>query len=141
MDQVDSYNTLKGNGILESPYPDGPTIYIGERMAVQFGKIHDLLDHPTLERNYTEGDARRFAQTLAKGLGFSTTYVQPAYEDVYYMLWEAGQVPVDEDPMKAGKDASIERQTVAEQLRKGLDRPKGFVMPLKWNYQYQDWET
>ena len=57
------------------------------------------------------------------------------------MLWEAGQVPVDEDPLVAGEDASIERQTVAEQLKRGLDKPKGYVLPLSWNYQHQDWQT
>ena len=45
------------------------------------------------------GDARRFTEALASVLQLAPASLMPAYEDVYYSLWQEGTLPVGEDPL------------------------------------------
>ena len=88
---------------------------------------------------HTVGDARRFAETLARHLGLASRYVQPAYEDALAALAREAEIPVNLDPAQAKLDDSLERRNLANTLSRGLDTPTGFVLPLGWNWNVGCW--
>ena len=63
-------------------------------------------------------------------LGLATDYVQPAYEDPMYHIWQERKLPDNIDPLKATRKDSEDRRRLAKLLEMGLDNPKGFVIPL-----------
>src|SRR5207244_10046226 len=68
---------------------------------------------------------------LAGELGLDPAYVMTAYEDVPELLAAEAQLPANVDPLNADLTRSTERARLARLLRQGLDRPAGFVLPLK----------
>ncbi len=85
--------------------------------------------------------ARQFTDTLASYLQLSPTTVSPAYEDVFYYLLQEGRIPDNLDPLAADLDDPLERRRLSQLLERGLGTPKGFVLPLGWNYTSQSWEN
>jgi uncharacterized protein (DUF2126 family)/transglutaminase-like putative cysteine protease len=77
------------------------------------------------------GHADRFARDLATRLGLDPAYVQTAYEDVPQLLATEAALPVNADPLQADLAQPDERARLARLLQQGLDRPAGFVLPLK----------
>jgi uncharacterized protein (DUF2126 family) len=100
-----------------------------------------LTAHETIEKKYTQADAARFATELARHLAISTDNVRAAYEDVFYFLWTEGQLPANIDPMKTNLRDPAERRTLAQLLDAGLDKPAGYILPLKWNYYSNEWQS
>lgn len=100
-----------------------------------------LLANPTVSRNLSPLLGQLFLKTLAENLGLNPDYTRAAYEDVFYMLWEEGQVPLDKDPLKADLDDPLERRTLAEVLDRGLADPVGYVLPIGWDPVQQDWQS
>lgn len=85
----------------------------------------------------------RFLKTLTQYLGLSTDTILPAYEDVFYFLWEEGRLPVDVDPLKSDLKDPLERKRLSEILNTGLDKPVGYVLPLnryKTRWISSQWE-
>ncbi len=85
-----------------------------------------------VNENYGFGtaDAEKFATALCMRLGLATDYVQPAYEDPIYHIWQERKLPDNIDPLKATRKDSEDRRRLAKLLEMGLDNPKGFVIPL-----------
>jgi uncharacterized protein (DUF2126 family)/transglutaminase-like putative cysteine protease len=77
------------------------------------------------------GTAQRFAVELAGELGLDPAYVMTAYEDVPKLLAAEAALPPNVDPLQADLTQSSERVRLARLLQRGLDRPAGFVLPLK----------
>ncbi len=73
-----------------------------------------------------------FLQTLSAYLGCDPQHILPAYEDIFYFLWEDGKLPIDVDPLESKESDPLVRQKLSELLNKGLDKPSGFVLPLSW---------
>ncbi|MEO1654940.1 MAG: transglutaminase family protein, partial [Bacteroidota bacterium] len=94
-----------------------------------------------LQENYqfNHQHAGLFIQELAKFLNINPNNAQPAYEDVFYFLWEEGNLPVNIDPLNVDLKDSLERKTLSELLEQGLNNPKGFIIPIQWNYFNQRW--
>ena len=109
--------------------------------GVPIWKDPQWLAHPSKSQGFTHLEAKSFTYELLASLGLERGYGHPAFEDIYYILWEQGQVPVDENPLEATEKDSLERQTLARQLNHGLENPIGYVIPLSWNYQVQDWQS
>jgi uncharacterized protein (DUF2126 family)/transglutaminase-like putative cysteine protease len=101
----------------------------------------NLIAHEKIEKKYTHEHAEKIAKELAKHIAVSTDNVSAAYEDIFYFLWQEGKVPVNIDPTKANLKDSYERRTLAQLLDKGLDKPAGYVLPLKWNYTNSQWQS
>ncbi|MCW5610956.1 MAG: transglutaminase family protein [Rubrivivax sp.] len=80
---------------------------------------------------YTPADAERFIRTLTRRLGLADGYVQPGYEDTWYYLWRERRLPVNVDPFDARLDDELERARLRRVFRQGLDRPVGWLLPLK----------
>ena len=96
-----------------------------------------------IDTDYGHGieEADLFGRTLCQRLGLPTRYLNPAYEDIFYFLWQEGQLPVNLDPLKANLKDSLERRRLAELLERGLNTPKGYILPLQWNYYTQHWDS
>ena len=70
-----------------------------------------------------------FLQTLSSYLGVSQTYILPAYEDAFYMLWEQDNLPVDIDLSKEGSEDLVKKR-LAEIQEQGTHKAVGYVLPL-----------
>jgi uncharacterized protein (DUF2126 family)/transglutaminase-like putative cysteine protease len=90
---------------------------------------------------FTFRNAEVFATELTKHLGINPHNLTPTYEDPIYWALEEGKLPVNIDPLAVNLKDSIQRQTLAKLLEKGLNNPAGFVLPLKWNYATQTWTS
>src|SRR6185369_15206281 len=77
------------------------------------------------------GIAQRFATTLAEKLGLDPAYVITAHEDVPRLLGTEAALPDNVDPLQADLTQPTERARLARLLQQGLDRPAGFVLPLR----------
>lgn len=88
---------------------------------------------------FTFHDAEKFAFELTKYLGIDTNNLLPTYEDPIYWALEEGKLPVNIDPLAVNLKDSIERQTLARLLEKGLNNPAGFVLPIKWSDEAKTW--
>ena len=75
--------------------------------------------------------AQRFAATLATGLGLDPAWVITAHEDVPQLLGTESALPANVDPLQGDLTRPDERARLARLLQQGLDRPAGFVLPLR----------
>ena len=106
--------------------------------------IWNSSDHfadPEKDYGFQEKDAQKFIEKLAFYLGVSQSNCIPAYEDIFYFLWEEGNLPVNIDPLSIDPKDKAERRTMAQLLDRGLDRPKGFVLPLTYDYTQEIWQS
>src|SRR5207253_3146390 len=90
-------------------------------------------------------NARAFVARLARALGFAESSVITAFEDAPHLLIREAALPVNADPLKSDLTSADERARLARLLQAGLDKPAGFVLPLKASYDESDttltWET
>jgi len=100
-----------------------------------------LIAHENIERKYTDADAQVFAQELARHLAVGTDNISAAYEDIFYFLWTEGKLPANVDPLASNLSDPIERRTLSQLLEKGPAKPAGYVLPLKWNYDNDKWQS
>ncbi|HET7865445.1 MAG TPA: transglutaminase family protein [Burkholderiaceae bacterium] len=80
---------------------------------------------------YTPADAQRFLATLTGKLGLDPRFILPGYEDTWYYLWRERRLPVNVDPFDARLDDELERIRLRRVFDHGLDRPVGYVLPIK----------
>jgi uncharacterized protein (DUF2126 family) len=79
-------------------------------------------------------DAERFADATAKKLGLDSEFVLPAYEDPGHWLQKEAGLPPNVDPSDSKLSDPEERARMARVFDTGLNRPKGFVLPIqRWN--------
>ncbi len=100
-----------------------------------------LIAHENIEKKFTNKDAVNFAKELTRHLGLSESNLSTAYEDIFYFLWSEGRLPANIDPLKTNLTDDIERRKLAQLLDVGLNTQAGFVLPLKWNYEYGKWQS
>src|SRR6185295_15410376 len=75
--------------------------------------------------------AQRFVSGLAGRLGLDASCVITAFEDVPKLLATEVALPANVDPLLADLGKTDERARLARLLLQGLDRPAGFVLPLR----------
>jgi len=107
--------------------------------GVPVWKNPDLLASFTKSYEIDPAAPELFLKALTKYLGLGVDTIIPAYEDIFYFLWEEGRLPVDADPLKSNLKDPLERQKLSELLNHGLDAPVGYVLPLN-SYQKR-WTT
>src|SRR2546429_4808924 len=104
-----------------------------------------LLGDTTTKGASTLAMAHAFALRLAQALGIPETYVITAFEDAPHLLLRESALPANADPLQADLASAEERARLARLLQTGLDKPAGFVLPLKASYDDTDttftWET
>ena len=92
----------------------------------------DALIADTRRAGKTElATARDFTNALAVALGLPSELVLTAYEDVPRLLKDEVALPINADPLQADLSDPEQRSRLARLLLGGLDRPAGFVLPLK----------
>jgi uncharacterized protein (DUF2126 family)/transglutaminase-like putative cysteine protease len=72
-----------------------------------------------------------FIKKLAQRLGFPATLAITAYEDVPQLLIAEAALPDNVDPLKADLSQPGERARLARLLLAGLEKPAGYVLPLR----------
>ncbi len=100
-----------------------------------------LIGNPTQKGKTTTKEAAKFTTQLAYNLGLSPQKVMAAYEDHYYYLWEEHNLPVNFEQEEDVAKAKMARQTLVDLLKKGIANPTGYVLPLRWNFEQDDWES
>lgn len=101
----------------------------------------DLLADISADYHVDVEDAERFMARLCDLLQLNMNYIQPAYEDAFYYILEEDRLPVNLDPLKADLKDPLERRRLAALLERGLNTPKGYVLPLRWDYADQRWAS
>jgi uncharacterized protein (DUF2126 family)/transglutaminase-like putative cysteine protease len=92
-------------------------------------------------KKFTFRNAEIFTLELTKHLGIDVKNITPAYEDPIYWALEEGKLPVNIDPLAVNLKDSVQRQTLAKLLEKGLNNPAGFILPLKWVHESSHWTS
>lgn len=100
-----------------------------------------LLGDPNASYDLQLGQAEQFLDRIAYYLGVSNQHISPAYEDIYYFLWEKENLPINIDPQQLPPKEKLERQKLAELLRQGLEKAVGYVLPLHWEVAEKSWQT
>ncbi|MEO0895808.1 MAG: transglutaminase family protein [Bacteroidota bacterium] len=106
-----------------------------------------IWQNPSLLANPNESYAidvqtsQTFLQKLAGKLGVAHSNCIAAFEDEFYYMWEQGNLPVNLDPNDPNPEGKLERKNLAEILERGMDTPRGFVLPLTWNISNQKWQS
>ncbi|MBU6301101.1 MAG: transglutaminase family protein [Verrucomicrobia bacterium] len=85
------------------------------------------------------GQCEAFARAVADQLHIAPGCVHPALEDAEYYRWKASALPTDEVITVTGESDSLERRTLAALIRRGLEVPSGFVIPVYFDELYGGW--
>jgi len=99
------------------------------------------LAHERTPGKATPEAAQVFLQGLAGHLGVDASQLFPAYEDVFYSLWCERRLPVNVDPFDARLDNPLERQKLQQIFSRGLDKPVGYVLPLRVTEDRHEWQS
>ena len=96
-----------------------------------------------LSKDYklTHRKSKSFMDRVVKELNVDPLNVTPLYEDPFYFIWQESKIPVNIDPSKYNLKSSLERQKLAELLKKGLGKPVGYALPLEWEYDQNRWQS
>src|SRR4029453_12636282 len=68
---------------------------------------------------------------IAERLGLGAEYVMPAYEDPAHWLQKEAALPVNVDPTDSKLADPEERSRMARVFDEGLNKAKGFVLPIQ----------
>ena len=109
--------------------------------AVPAWKNPGLLGKITDTPGYTFEDARKFADKLSEALGVQSDFIIPGYEDVGYYLWKEQRLPANVDPTDNRLEDPEERTRMAKVFERGLNHPRGWVMPLKYQMWQSHWKS
>ncbi|MEQ1529382.1 MAG: transglutaminase family protein, partial [Methylococcales bacterium] len=101
----------------------------------------ELLADVTRDYGFTFKQAQQFIKHLGQRLGVHSKYIVTGFEDSFYHLWQEGTLPENINPLKTNLKDSIERKTLTKLLDTGLNQPTGFVLPVKWNWYNQTWQS
>ena len=99
----------------------------------------DLLADLQAPGNSKIEQCEEFAKAVADQLHVPYQCIHPALEDAEYYRWKAATLPTDEVITVTGESDSLERRTLAALIRRGLDVPSGFVIPLYFDEWYGGW--
>ncbi len=83
--------------------------------------------------------AKQFVQELAKVLGLSKKFIIPAHEDSPYYLWLEQKLPIEGEILKADLYEKTERLRLQNLLKKNLNDPVGFVLPIHFSTVENRW--
>lgn len=84
-------------------------------------------------------EARHFAQTLARQLAVDSRNITAAYEDAFYYIHKESTLPMDVEADRADLKDPLERRRLARLLDQGLDQVAGYVLPLAWSAENEEW--
>jgi uncharacterized protein (DUF2126 family)/transglutaminase-like putative cysteine protease len=85
------------------------------------------------------GQCHEFGRQVAAQLRIGPEFLLPALEDADYYRWKASALPTDEIITESGESDSLERRTLARLVRRGLDVPSGYVLPIYFDESHGGW--
>lgn len=101
----------------------------------------NLLANATRDYGHTYNDAQHFARALAAQLGLQNDFLTPGYEDTFYYLYRETELPINIDPLSAELKDPLERQRLANMLKRGPDTPTGYALPLRYDNTKSRWQS
>ncbi|WP_435235844.1 DUF2126 domain-containing protein [Psychromonas sp. PT13] len=113
--------------------------------GVPLWKDPSLLGDPNKDYKLDHTDTKKFADKLCKSLGLDTKALTTAYEDILYHLWQEASLPVELNPEQPELLDAMSRKGLLAKMERGIEKPVGYALPLKWNdgkncWQSCDWE-
>ncbi|HSB95445.1 MAG TPA: transglutaminase family protein, partial [Spongiibacteraceae bacterium] len=83
--------------------------------------------------------ARALLRLLCVQLSLPAAAIHPCYEDPFFALWQEGRLPIDENPQHDHED--LAKRTLAKLLKRGVNKPAGYCLPLGFNATTQQWRS
>ena len=110
--------------------------------GVPIWKNADLIADIAGPNQTNVAEAQNFAEKTAGRLGLDSEYVLPAFEDPGYWLQKEAALPANVDPTNSKLSDPEERSRMARVFDKGLNEPRGFVLPIqRWNADAGKWKS
>lgn len=100
----------------------------------------ELLARVDQDYGHNSKHAKTFSKKLSRKLGLSSKFVQPAREDALYYFRLKLQVPENLDPDDVDMHGD-ERKRLAKLLKAGLEKPAGYLIPLKRSPDNSHWQS
>ncbi len=126
-------HTAQGKWYPGEPLPRWALGLFWRKDGVPVWRNPALLAMPGKDYGHTLEDARRFSRALCAQLGLSVQFLKEAYEDGLELLKDEARLPIDWQVDGADKRYAAERRALMEKISRGLDVPRGFVLPLAFN--------
>ncbi|PDT86007.1 IMP dehydrogenase [Bradyrhizobium sp. Y36] len=102
--------------------------------GVPIWKNADLIARVENPQPAAAKDAEAFMEGTALRLGLDPGYIMPAYEDTALWLQKEAELPANVDPSDSKLSDPEARARIARVFEQGLDKPRGFVLPVqRWN--------
>ncbi len=106
----------------------------------------NLLADVSKNYQHTHEHAKQFVELLAKQLGIAQQCVETGFEDSFYYLHREGEVPANLDltgldPQKNNLGDSRERERLSKLLKRGLNTPSGYALPVKYDAEKKKWRS
>ena len=134
-------HTAQGKWYPGEPLPRWALGVFWRKDGVPVWKNDALLAQAHKDYGHGVREAKAFADTLARTLGLYPHYVIPAFEDALYYLQKEAELPLNLDPAFADLKDDLERRSLADKLSLGLNTPRGYVLPLAWDWSAGAWHS
>jgi uncharacterized protein (DUF2126 family) len=99
-----------------------------------------LLAREDTDYGHTIDHAQQLIRRVCHWLNLDARAIKAGHEDVFYYLWEEGNLPVNLDPLHADLKDPLVRRRLAQLLERDLAQPTGYALPLRWSYPRSRWE-
>ena len=110
--------------------------------GVPIWKNSDLIADIEGPHKANVAEAQNFAEKTAERLGVDSEFVMPAFEDPGHWLQKEAALPANVDPSDSKLSDPEERARMARVFDKGLNEPRGFVLPIqRWNADAGKWKS
>ncbi len=83
--------------------------------------------------------ARDFMSALLKPLKIEQNFMIPAYEDAKHYILAESELPDNIDLYQEDLSSDLDRARLAKLLKRGLNVPSGYVLPLQWDSFGKRW--
>ncbi|MBB1279595.1 transglutaminase family protein [Pseudoalteromonas sp. SR45-1] len=100
-----------------------------------------LLADPNKDYKFDHTDTKKFADKLCDSLGLETKALTTAYEDILYHMWQEASLPTEIKPDQPELLHAMSRKGFLAKMDKGIEKPVGYVLPLKWNDSKNCWQS
>ncbi|WP_372882803.1 transglutaminase family protein, partial [Psychromonas sp.] len=100
-----------------------------------------LLADPNKDYQLDHNHTKQFAETLCNALGLDKTALTTAYEDILYHLWQEASLPTEISPKQPELLHAMSRKGLLAKMEQGIEKPVGYVLPLKWHDSKNCWQS
>ena len=103
--------------------------------------IGDGANYDTLfgSSSYTDEDAEKLIRLVTENLKLPVNNIVPAYEDLFYYAWVDKKMPVNINVNRINFANELERKSLGEILDGNASAPAGYVLPLNFSFDINQW--